>query len=392
VDPSEFDRITVESLRRRGAFKWTAYPEAIGAFVAEMDFGVAAPIARELGAAVEIGSFGYLPAALSRGLSEACAAWSRDRYGWPVLPDDVRPVADVVQVLEIAIAHLTPPGSPVILPTPAYMPFVTGPPALGRDVLQVPMAQADGRAVYDLEALDAAFAAGGHLLVLCNPHNPIGRVLEREEMLAVAAVVERHGGRVFSDEIHAPLVHPGHRHVPYASLNEITAGHTITAVSASKAWNLPGLKCAQAILSSDGDRETWQRLRPRVEQGAANLGVLANTVAYTEGGPWLAGVLEYLDRNRASLSELLPDLLPEVGYREPEGTYLAWLDFRTAFAARGLEEGPAEYFLDRAKVAMTDGGACGEAGRGFARLNIATPGPILVRALEQLGKAMPPIA
>src|SRR3712207_6926244 len=188
-----------------------------------MDFGTAPAVTEALHAAVDAAALGYLPPALLRGMSEAYAAWSADRYGWTVPPERVRPVAGVLAGLAAAIELFSRPGSPVILPTPAYMPFLTLPPALGREVLQVPMARDGDRYVYDLDALDAAFRAGGHLLVLCDPHNPIGRVLEPAEMTAVAEVVDRHGGRVFSDEIHAPLVYPGHRHVPYASLGEVPA-------------------------------------------------------------------------------------------------------------------------------------------------------------------------
>ncbi|MDD9207377.1 aminotransferase class I/II-fold pyridoxal phosphate-dependent enzyme [Georgenia sp. 10Sc9-8] len=379
-----FDDITIEELRRAGGVKWSMFPDKIGAFVAEMDFGTAPAVTRALHDAVDQGVFGYLPAATAQRASAAYAEWSAATYGWPVPPERVRLIADVLAGLEIAIEHCSAPGSPVILPTPAYMPFLTAPGALGREVIQVPMATEGGRYVYDLDALDAAYRAGGNLLVLCNPHNPIGRVLEREEMLAVAEVVDRHGGRVFSDEIHAPLVHPGHHHVPYASLTPTTAAHTVTATSASKAWNLPGLKCAQLILSNDADAATWARVGQRYEHGAANLGVVAAAAAYTEGRGWLTEVLAYLDTSRHHLGELLAAHLPEVGYRPPEGTYLAWLDFR----GLGLGDHPAHLLREHAGVVLTDGPACGAAGAGFARLNFATPRPVLEQAVEQMAQAV----
>ena len=373
----------IDTLRRRGWMKWTLFPETIGAFVAEMDFGTAPPVVAALHGAVDAGSFGYLPTAMSDAMSEACAAFVRDRYGWAVAPADVRPIADVVKGLELAIEHFCAPGGPVVLPTPAYMPFVTLPAELGREVRQVPLTEVAGRPAYDLAALDAALADGG-LLVLCNPHNPVGRVLEPAELQAIAEVVDRRGARVFADEIHGPLVFPGHRHVPYASLSPVTAGHTVTATSASKAWNLPGLKCAQVVLSNDPDRETWARIGPFAEHGAANLGVVANTAAYAEGGPWLAAVLDHLDGTRRLLGEWVAELLPGVRYRPPEGTYLAWLDFR----ATGPPD-PAAHFQEKAGVTMTDGARCGEAGRGFARLTFATPRAVLRQALEQIAAAMP---
>jgi cysteine-S-conjugate beta-lyase len=378
-----FDDVTIDELRAGGSLKWSLYPEAIGSFVAEMDFGTAPAVTKALHAAVDAAAFGYLPPALLQGMSEAYAAWSADRYGWAVPPERVRPLADVLAGLAAAIEHFSRPGSPVILPTPAYMPFLVVPPALGREVLEVPMARDGDRYVYDLDALDAAFRAGGHLLVLCNPHNPIGRVLEPAEMTAVAEVVERHGGRVFSDEIHAPLVYEGHRHVPYAALGEVPAGHAVTATSASKAWNLPGLKCAQLVLSNDADADLWARAGLHAEHGASTLGVVANTAAYTGGAGWLDDVLAYLDGNRRLLAELVAEHLPGVRYTPPEGTYLAWLDFRKL----GLPE-PGAFFLEHAGVALTDGSLCGAAGEQFARLTIATPRPVLVRTVEQMGTAL----
>ena len=371
------------TLRRLGGLKWTMFPDEIGAFVAEMDFGTAPPVTAALHAAVDAETAGYLPAALAGAMAEAYAAYSRDTYGWVVDPADVRPVGDVIEALRLALDHVCAPGSPVVLPTPAYMPFVAMPPLLGREVRQVPLVDVGGRPGYDLGALDAALADGG-LLVLCNPHNPVGRVLEPAELLAIAEVAERRGARVFADEVHAPLVYPGHRHVPYASLSPVTAGHALTATSASKAWNLPGLKCAQVVLSNDADRATWARLGLLAGHGAANLGVVANTAAYAEGRPWLDAVLDHLDGTRTLLAEWVAELLPGVDYTPPEGTYLAWLDFR----ATGLAE-PGAHFRAKAGVVLVDGALCGEAGRGFARLNFATPRPILRQALEQMAAAMP---
>ena len=248
----------------------------------------------------------------------------------------------------------------------------------------MPAARVDGRAALDLDGIDAAFRAGGELLVLINPHNPLGRVFTAEELLALCAVVDRHGGRVFADEIHAPLIYPGHRHVPYASLSATAAGHTVTATSASKAWNLPGLACGQLILSADDDRAALERI-PRVAlHGASLLGVVAARAAYEQGGPWLEGVLSHLDGNRHTLAALLAEHLPEVRFVVPEGTYLAWLDLR----ALGLGDHPGEVLLERTGVALVDGPQCGAPGRGHARLNFATPRPVLELVVRRMADAV----
>ena len=374
---------TADELRRRGSAKWTAFPGAIGAFVAEMDFGVAPPVADALHRAVSDGLTGYLSTRMRTDLVEATAAWSADRYGWRVLPEQIRPVADVLSALDLFLTRYTDPSRAVVVPTPAYMPFLRIPQAVGRPIVEVPSPEVDGRYELDLDGIAAAFEAGADALVLCNPWNPVGRVLTREELLAVAEVVDRHGARVFADEIHAPLVLGGHRHVPYASISETAAAHTVTAVSASKAFNLPGLKCAQLVFSTDADAARYDEVAGYSASGAGTLGVLANTVAYTEGGPWLAEALDYLDASSARVGELIAERLPAVRYRRPEGTYIGWLDVR----ALDLGEKPATIVVERAKVALTDGAACGDAGRGFLRLIMATPRPVLEDAVTRLGDA-----
>jgi cystathionine beta-lyase len=264
------------------------------------------------------------------------------------------------------------------------MPFVRLPAMLGRPLLEVPFTEDDGRLTYDLDALERAFAAGGRLLVHVNPHNPLGRVFTAEEQLAVADVVERAGARVFADEIHAPLVHPGAVHRPYASLSPVTAGHTVTATSASKAFNLPGLKAAQLLFSTEDDAAVWAERGYLYVHGASTVGVLAHTAAYAEGEAWLAEVLRYLDGNRRALADLLAEHLPEVGYRPPEGTYLAWLDCR----ALGLGACPGAFFLEEAGVALVDGPECGAPGAGHVRLNFATPRPVLTALVERMAAAV----
>src|SRR5215469_17055174 len=379
------DATTVSMLRARGSYKWTVPgPDGLGAAVAEMDFGAAPAILDALAGLAADARFGYLPSSLADELAVACAEFERRRYGWDGDPAQVRHVPDVIKGLEIAITNFSRPGSPVILPTPAYMPFLTVPGYLGREIIQVPMLDDAGFFSLDLDAISGAFGAGGHLLIFCSPCNPVGRVFTRTEMTQLTEVVERHGGRVFADEIHAPLVYPGVRHIPYASTSEAAASHTLTAVSASKAWNLPGLKCAQVILTSESDRQRWDELGHFATRGASNPGVAANIAAFRHGEPWLDEVLGYLDESRHLLGDLLAGHLPKVRYRPPDGTYLAWLDC----TAMGLAGSPGDLIGHRAKVTVIDGPAFGPGGEGSVRFNFATPQPVLAEMVERIAAAL----
>jgi cystathionine beta-lyase len=380
---SAFTAATVASARATGSFKWTELGDGLlGAGAAEMDFGTAPPVAAALREAVGAHMFGYLAPSVEREARAACAEWQRAAYGWAVSPDDVRLLPDVVRAFHVAVEHFSRPGSAVIVPTPAYPPFLRVPPMLGRRVVELPMVVDGGRYRIDLDLLDRAFAGSPHLLVVCNPHNPVGRVLETAELSAIRAVVDRHGGRVFADEVHAPLVYPGRRHVPYASVSAAAAAHTITATSASKAWNLPGLKCAQMVLSNDADRTRWDRLNRLATDGTSILGAVAATAAYRLGGPWLRALLGYLDENRWLLANLLAEHLPQVPYTPPEGTFLAWLDCRELAVSA-----PAAYFAAHARVATLDGADCGHA--GFVRVNFGTSQEVLRSIVAELAGSVP---
>ncbi len=379
-----FDNVTVENLRHKGAVNWSTNPEKLGAFVAEMDFGTAPEVVQALRDATDRGMFGYLPDVLSEKLSIATSGWYTTQYGWTVPAERIHPVADVLTALRLTLEHYSAPGSRIIVPTPTYMKFLSVAKSMGRDVIEIPLIWNNERDEIDLEALDRAFHDGGGILLLCNPFNPLGRVFTQEELVDISDVVARNGGRVFADEVHAPLVYDGSRHVPYASVSEAAASHTITGTSAAKAWNLAGLKCAQIILSNDADAELWTTVGSEASHGASTLGVIANTAAYNDGAPWRDQVLNYLDTNRRVLGEHLSALIPEIGYQPPDGTYVAWLDCR----ALKLGPNPAEFFREKAGVALTDGARCGEVGRGFVRLIFATPRPILEREVEQMARAV----
>lgn len=377
------DATTIEVLRARASCKWATFPGTIGAWVAEMDFGLAEPIADALARMDADFMYGYPNAAMLTGLRAATSEFLASRYGWSVEPSAIAELSDVLGAMGAVIAAFTEPDAPIVVPTPCYMPFVTIPPAFGRRLVQVPMVRlADGWEL-DADALAAALTPGA-LLVLANPFNPLGKVWTRAELERLSVIVDAAGARVFSDDIHAPLTFEGFTHVPYASVNEVAAAHTITAVSASKAWNLAGLKCAQVVFTNPADLKAWKAGGHRRAAEASNPGIVAGTAAYRDGLPWLTDALAYLDGNRRLVAEELPRLVPGAVVSPLQATYLQWVDLRGS----GIEGNPRQFFFDRARVALTDGALCGDAGRGHIRLNIATPTPILREILDRMGAAV----
>jgi cystathionine beta-lyase len=385
VNREAFDAIDVERLRRRRTVKWTLYgPDVLAAWVAEMDFDVAPAVRRALVDAVDREDFGYVPGDLSP-LTTASADFFAARYGWSVPPARVFPVSDVLVGIGAALDVFTATGSAVVVPTPAYPPFFEVVELTGRPVVAVPLVVDARRDTLDLDAIDAALAGGAASVLLCNPHNPTGRVFNAAELTALATVVDRHGARVVADEVHAPLVFPGAAFVPYATVSDASADHAVTITSASKAFNLAGLKCAQVVTSNHADAKRWRKLGVFEVPGSTPLGIAASVAAYRDGGAWLADLVAYLDANRRRLLELLAAELPGVECRCPEATFLAWLDC----AALGLDD-PWRFFLDHAHVALSDGPPFG-AGAGYeqyVRLNFATSAALLERIVGALGEAV----
>ncbi|MDJ0105232.1 aminotransferase class I/II-fold pyridoxal phosphate-dependent enzyme [Rhodococcus erythropolis] len=383
-DVPAYEDITVEDLRAAGSMKWTKYPDTLAAFVAEMDFGVATPVAEAVTELVTKGLLGYLPNWMESDLQSATADWCQRRFDWEFDPGSVFAVADVIRAYEFAIKHFSNPESKIVLMTPAYGPFFHIAQHHGREVVEVPMLREDNRWVIDYEGIDAAFENGGGLLVLCNPHNPVGKVYTETELSAVAEIIDRRGGTVFSDEIHAPIVYSGQRHIPYASVSDLAANHCLTATSASKAFNVPGLKCAQLIATGEHFRTRLEKLGMVLTHGASNAGVVANTAAYTQGDPWLDSVRTYLEGNRNLLIEALAEHLPNAHIIRPDATYFGWINLQESAPTEGAQH----FFLEHARVAISDGPSFGLVGREHIRFNFALPRKVIPVAVEALGTAM----
>jgi len=386
VMPSfDFDDVTVEGQLRRGTLKWSLYgPDVLALWVAEMDFHTAPAVLEALRSAVEREEVGYPFEGSDSGLPEAVAYWQRRRYSWEIDPAGVRTLPDVLKGVELALDAFTPSASPVVVPTPAYMPFFDVLAALRRPVVEVPNLDDGEQRRLDLDGIAAAFEAGAGSIILCNPHNPLGRSYSAEELAGLCDVVDRYAARVVSDEIHGPLTYPGERHVPYASISPVAAGNSVTLVSASKGWNLPGLKCAQMILTNEADVRRWKSVPPIRSHGASTFGIRASLAAYRDGEEWLDQLVVYLDSNRRLLGDLLAEVLPDVGYTVPQATYLAWLDFR----AMNLEGEAADVIRREARVATNPGSPFRGDGPGHVRLNFATSKSILTSAVNAIADAL----
>jgi cystathionine beta-lyase len=378
-----FDDITAAALRRRRSAKWALYgADVLPAWVAEMDFPIADAIKRVLHAAIDDDDCGYADPA---GLGEAFVPWARARWGWDVKREDVHVVADVVTGIAELLRVATAAGDRVVIEPPVYHPFASTIRQLGRVVVDVPVAMHEGAHVPDLDGIERAYAAGARAHLLCSPHNPTGLVYSEAALARIAELADLYGVLVLADEIHAPLTLPGAVHRPFAGVSAAAARRSIVLTSASKSWNLAGLKAAVMVASSDEARAVLARLPPDTPYHAGHLGVLASRAAFSEGAAWLADVVALLDRNRTLLGDLLREHLPLVGYVPPRAGYLAWLDC----SALGLGPDPAAAFLARGKVALSAGPLFGREGEGFARLNIATSRGLLEEAVRRMASVVP---
>ena len=381
VHPDEMDVIAdpLSILRERTSMKWRSYPpDVLPLFVAEMDFPLAEPIAEALIAAVRRSDTGY--AAPVNGLAEAFSAFAARRWDWRVDPGHVATTTDVSVAIVETLRRAISPGDRVVINPPIYPPFFQLVPEAGGEVLEVPLLRAEAGWTLDLEGLESAFAAGARAYVLCNPHNPVGHPHSVEDLAYVAELAARYDVTVISDEVHAPLTHADGAYTPFLSVSPAAAEHGVCLTSASKGWNLAGLKCALMVTASERMRALVAGMPFEVNWRTSQFGLIASIAAYTDGEPWLDGVVRALEANRTLLTGLLDAQLPGAGYEQPQASYLAWLDL----SALGWGDDPAQVALEQAKVALSPGPGFGAQGNGFARLNFGCSPEVLAEAVSRL--------
>jgi cystathionine beta-lyase len=381
--PYDFD--TLPNRRGTDCAKWN-YVEAdeLPMWVADMDFRSPEPVIEVLKKRVEHGVFGY-PSFDNTEHKQAVVDWVADRHGWLITPDDVLFLSGVVEGFNIAAHALARPDGAVIYHTPAYGPFLEVAKHAGIAQQGVELTrEADGSYSIDLAAFEAAITPQPRLFILCNPHNPTGRVFRRDELEALAEICLRHNVAICSDEIHSDLVYSGHKHIPIALLDAEVARKTITLLAPSKTFNLAGLQASVAIIQDEELRAQFKSGYQGLVHWVNIMGMESLAAAYREGKPWLEALLEYLEANRDYTYDFVQTDLPGVSMVKPEGTYLAWLDCR----ALEIAGKPSDFFKERAKVVMNAGDWFGAGGEGFVRLNFGTPRSMLQEALEKMKAAL----
>jgi cystathionine beta-lyase len=380
-----FDGLDPERLRLRLGEKWRRFAAPmLPAWVAEMDYPIAKPIVDVLTRAIELDDFGYPAGQDERRVPEAFAERMQRRYGWNAAAERVVVLSDVVQGLYLSLLSFTAPGDGVLVQTPIYPPFLSSVRDTQRRLEACPLIDDGKRWSIDIDRLSAA-PRDVRALLLCHPHNPTGRAFSRAELEGLAALAVERDWVVLSDEIHADLTHAGHSFIPFASLGAQVAERTVTFSSASKAFNIAGLRCAVAHFGTRAALTRFQNVvPPHVRGGIGILAQHATVAAWRDSDAWLERTRTQLELSRHRLVSRLGELLPEVGVHLPEATYLGWLDLRQL----ALEPSPAEFFRQKAQVALSDGVYFGAGFEGHARLNFATSTPLLDQIVERMANAV----
>ena len=374
------------ALRARRGNKWHLHPDDVmPAWVADMDFAVAEPVQQAVERIVQQGDYGYPSRSATETMAAAFAERMRTRFGWEVDPALVHPVTELVQCMFATALAFSEPGEGIILQTPIYPPFLNTVARTGRRLVENRLKDDGATFVLDLDNLRAVIDEQTRVMMICNPHNPTGRVFTREELTALGRVAVEHDLVIFCDEIHCDLIYDGRTHVPMGTLDPEIATRTITVNSATKGFNIAGLRAGVMHFGSAELRDRFTARMPFSVMGQASVvGADATVAAWRHGQPWLDDVLGQLRSNRDYVTQFIQEELPGVQYHPPQGTYLAWLDCR----ALDLPNSPYQFFLKEAKVGLNDGATFGTPGTTCVRLNFATSETVLREVLQRMAVAV----
>lgn len=376
--------------RNTQCVKWDGVLDVFGQenllpmWVADMDFRAPEAAVRAVTARAAHGIYGYEKKPES--LTEAVLNWLAARHNWAVDPTWLSHCPGVVSGLVLSLLALTEPGDRVVIQPPVYPPFFTIVEQNGRTVVENPLVWKDGQYRMNLSELEDIFRSGVKTMMLCSPHNPVGRVWSRGELLSLGELLRKYGVTVFSDEIWADLAFPAHRHIPLASLSPEIADQTLTFMAPSKTFNLAGLYMSNAIISNEELRSKFSAQLQRLSLGHVGIfGPVAAEASYREGGEWLDRLLTYLEDNVRFVTDELAKITPKIRVIQPEGTFVLWLDCRDL----GIPwDDLNQFFVRRAGLAFNDGARFGPTGAGFQRMNIGCPRVLIQEAMERLSKTL----
>jgi cystathionine beta-lyase len=383
----QFSAHNLAELQTHRSEKWRGFPhDVLPLPVAEMDFPVAEPIKAILAEMVANSDLGYLGPIPELGLG--FKKFAAERWNWTVDEKQVRAATDVgVAVVEI-LRVFTKPGDSILISSPVYHNFYTWIKETQLNLVDVPFERTGDEAtnpwLINWQAIENAYASGLKVHLLCSPHNPLGFVYTKEDLLKIVALAKKHNVLIISDEIHAPLTFPGETFVPMLSLGADAESVSVCVTAASKGWNIAGLKCAILISQNDEMNSKLANLAPAMHYRASLLGGFATAVAFAEGGVWLDTVLAQLDHNRHLIKELLAEKLPTVRYHIPQNSYLAWLDVESL----NLGEDPSVTLIEKGRVAFNPGHAFGKQCNQYVRLNFATSPEIITEAIDRIARSI----
>ena len=382
---NEFDSVIsrngTSSLKYDGRRNLFGTSDVLPLWVADMDFAAPAAVRDALMARAAHPLYGYT--VYPESMYEALMAWLERRHGWRVEREWVVMCPGVVPSLHAALIALSKPDDNVIVQPPVYAPFLAAPKTVGCRLLSNPLEFADGHYRFDLDHFEQCALEGARLLLLCSPHNPVGRVWRPDELQALLEICRRYDVAVVSDEIHADLVFTGSHHTPLAALSDGTV-KIVTALAPSKTFNIPGLGCSALIVPDEKDRRAIAKAFGTLHVGAANpFSIVAFEAAYRGGAEWLERLLAYLEETSQFARTFIQQHLPLIKPITPEGTFLQWLDCR----AMKLDDKQLEQFFVQVGVGLSPGKMFGDQGSGFMRMNIAAPRSVIAGALEKIARA-----
>lgn len=385
---SGFKLVPLEVLRTRKSDKWRTFPaDVLPLPVAEMDFEVAEPISRTLQEMVSKSDLGYLGPIPEMG--EVFSEFASRRFGWRPDPSQLRIAADVGVGIVETLRVLTEPGDSLLLNSPVYPNFYTWANETHLNIVDVPLIRAEEEINgslwhLDWDGIEKAYQSGIKIHLICNPHNPLGRVFTREELLHLVELALKNNVIIISDEIHAPLTYSESEFIPYLSLGDSARAVGLTVTAASKGWNIAGLKCAIILTQDEQMHQRLNSIAPATHYRASLLGGFATVAAFREGEPWLNDLMMQLDINRKLVHSLLEQKLPLAKTHMPHCSYLSWIDL----SAYRLGDDPAAVLVEKARTAYVPGARFGEKFSQYVRLNFATSPAIIEEALERTAAAL----